>query len=372
MLKNNLVIFPTSRAIREEITSQKQTNQLLNKYISIGDFFQRVILDSKNRKFCDKNLKILYLKEAIKNSSLDKLGLSHDFSTFVKQSEYLFRFFIEISNEYVKFDTLLEHDTYIHYSDHIEVLKQIHTTYCQILEENGYVDNIILPNSYKINSEYIEQFEDITLYLEGYLSKFEKRVIWDIAKIVKTNIIITFNEFNKKNMELFEIDDLKIDTTYTIDITNNKIVNSEELRVKNEAIVISPVSSQIEQIAFIKYYIAQMVNSGIEPEKIAVAVPNEKISTMLELFDTEHYFNFAMGRSVSNSRLSQTLKHITKLLVDQEPKDEEVSKFLGLDEKVFNELFKKYWNSELTKDLFDQVFEYVYSLENDEEVIEKL
>ncbi|MEA3354349.1 MAG: PD-(D/E)XK nuclease family protein [Campylobacterota bacterium] len=372
MLKNNLVIFPTSRAIREEITSKKQRNQLIKKYISIGDFFGRVILDSKNRKFCDKNLKILYLKEAIKNSSLDKLGLSHDFSTFVKQSEYLFRFFIEISNEYVQFDTLLEHDTYIHYSDHIEVLKQIHTKYCRILEENGYVDNIILPNSYKINTEYIEQFEDITLYLEGYFSKFEYKIISDIAKIVTTNIVITFNEFNKKNMELFNLDDLKLDTTYTIDITNNKIVNSEELRVKNENIVISPVSSQIEQIAFIKYHITQMVNSGIEPEKIAVAVPNEKISTMLELFDTEHYFNFAMGSSVSNSRLSQTLKHITKLLVDHEPKDEEISKFLNLDQNTFNDLFKKHWSNELTKTLFDQVFEYVYSLENDEEVIEKL
>ncbi len=373
MLKNNLIVLPTSRAIREITAKEKSTNQLLPKYISIGDFFSRAVLDEKNRKFCEKNLKILYLKEAIKNSALDRLGLSHDFSTFVKQSEYLFRFFTEVSNNYVSFDTLLEHDTYIHYSDHIEILKQIHKTYCNILDENGYVDNIMLPESFSINSDYIEQFESITLYIEGYLSKFEQKIISRISSIVQTNIKITFNEFNKKNMELFELEEeLQTDTSYTIDLTEKKLLEKEPLANRNKDIVISPVSSQIEQVAFIKYQMTQMVNKGIEPEKIAVAVPNEKISSILELFDKEHYFNFAMGRGLSNSKITKTIKHITKILVDHEPKDEETSRFIELDLEVFNDLFKKNWSSKLTKEIFNDIFEYIYSLENNEEILEKL
>ncbi|MEA3383803.1 MAG: PD-(D/E)XK nuclease family protein [Campylobacterota bacterium] len=373
MLKNSLVVYPTSRAIREEVSKKRSFNQLLEKYISIGDFFQRVVLDKDNRKFIDKNLKILYLKDAIKNSSLEKLGLSSDFSTFIKQSEYLFRFFIETSNEYVEFDTLLSFDTYTLYSDHISILKTIHKNYTKLLQDNNYVDNILLPNRYIINSEYIEQFTDITINLEGYLSSFEFKVISDISKQINTKIVFTLNEFNQKNMKLFNVDDnLDLDTTYTIDISNNKIVDSKALNKENQTIVISPVSSQIEQIAFIKYQIAKMIKNGIEPEKIAVAIPNETIATTLEMFDSEHYFNFAMGRGIQKSRVVQTLKHINKILVDYEPKDDELSKFLELDFDIFNCLFKNHWNNILTKDLFDEIFKYLLSLESNEEIKEFL
>lgn len=231
----------------------------------------------------------------------------------------------------------------------------------------------MLPGSYNINSDYIEQFESITLYIEGYLSKFEQNIISDISKLTKTNIKITFNEFNKKNMELFDLEEeLQSNTTYTIDLTEKKVLEEEALENRNKDIVISPVSSQIEQVAFIKYQITQMVNKGIEPEKIAVAVPNEKISSILELFDKEHYFNFAMGRGLSNSKITKTIKHITKILVDHEPKDEETSRFIELNMEVFNDLFKKNWSSKLTKEIFNDIFEYIYSLENNEEVLEKL
>ena len=272
----------------------------------------------------------------------------------------------------MEFDTLLEHDTYIHYSDHIEILKQIHKTYCTILDENGYVDNIILPSSYMINKEYIEQFNDITIYIEGYLSKFEQKILQDVSKTVTTHIKITFNEFNKKNMDLFEIEDLQTNTSYTIDITNNKIIDSFKINNQNKDIAISPVSSVIEQVAFIKYHINKMVKKGIEPEKIAVAVPNEKISTLLELFDEEHYFNFAMGRGLGRSRLLQSIKHISKLIVDYEPKDDETSSFLKLDMEIFNTLFKQNWVKELTKEIFERIFEYIRTLENDEEILEKI
>ncbi|MEA2050540.1 MAG: PD-(D/E)XK nuclease family protein [Campylobacterota bacterium] len=373
MLKNSLIILPTSRAIREEILRLKSKNQLLDKYITIGDFFQVAVLDKKNRTFCEKNIKILYLKEAIKNTNLEKLGLSSDFSTFVKQSEYLFRFFIEISNEFVDIKSLLEYDTYSLYSDHIEILQAIYKNYKELLENDGYVDNILLPNSYIINDQYIKQFDTITIYLEGYLSGFEYKVIDDISDITQTNIVFTLNQFNQKNKELFCIDDIyDIDTRYKIDITNNKLISKTKDINQNKKITISPVSSAIEQVSFIKYQITQMIKDGIQAEKIAVIVPNEKIATTLEMFDDEHYFNFAMGRGINKTKLVQTLKHISKMIVDFEPKDDEISKFLELDKLVFENLFKNNWNKVLNKEIFNDIFDYLISLESNKDIIDQI
>jgi inactivated superfamily I helicase len=165
ILNNSLIVLPTSRAIREHLIELKTTNQLIKKYISIGDFFQRSVTDTKNRKFVDKHLKIIFLKEAIANIDIEKLGFSRDFTTFLKQSEYIFRFFQELANEYVEVERLVEFDTYEMYGDHLDILKEIYKNYSEILNKHNYCDNILLPNSYEINQDYIEQFDDINLYL---------------------------------------------------------------------------------------------------------------------------------------------------------------------------------------------------------------
>ena len=376
ILNNSLIVLPTSRAIREHLAELKNTNQLIKKYLSIGDFFTRSVVDKNNRKLVDKHLKIIILKEAISNIDIEKLGFSRDFTTFLKQSEYIFRFFQELANEYVEVEKLVEYDTYAIYSDHLDILKEIYKNYLEILNQYNYCDNILLPDSYEINEDYIEQFDDITLYLEGYLSKFEFKILEDISKIQNLTIIITLNEFNKKNIHLFQEygleEELEINHTYTIDLSGLKVMKKEKRNKKSENITISPISSQLEQIAFIKYQITQMCSAGIAPEKIAVVIPNEKISTQLELFDDEHYFNFAMGRGISNNKIVKVVKLITKLLVDKEPKDEEKLKYLQIDKELFSTLFQDNWNRNITEEIFEQILNYLFSFENDDEVLEKL
>ncbi len=373
-LKNSLVVFPTSRAIRYHLSSLKNQNQLLNKNIAIGEFFSLVTLEKENKNFCDKNLKILYLKEAISSIDIEALGFSGDFSTFLKQSDYIFRFFTETANEYIEFDTLLEFDTYALYSDHIEILKNIQKNYREILEINGYTDTFLMPKNYRLNLDYIEQFETITINLEGYLSAFEFTIISEISKVCKTYINITFNEYNQKNKELFGKlkDELETGYSYSIDLTNMKIIKDKEQLSLNQNITISPLSSQLEQIAFIKYHITQMVQNGIDPEKIAVIIPNEQFATSLELFDEEHYFNFAMGRGISDRKIAKVLRVINKILIDFEPKDLEKFNFLGIKEEEFVTIFRDNWNRQITKEIFEQIINYLFSLEEDEEVLEKL
>ncbi len=371
---NSLTVFPTARAVREYVNNAKSTNQLLQKLIPIGEFFQLSVLHKNRKNIIDKNLKIIYLKEAILNSDIEKLGLSRDFSTFLKQSEYIFRFFLETANEYVEFDKLLEFDTYTLYSDHIEILKEVYLNYLEILNKHNYTDNILMPKEYLINKEYLEQFDNITIYLEGYLSGYEFKIISDISKLVNTNINISFNQFNQKNLMLFgDIkDDLKLNHTYTIDISNDKTIQEIKDINLNRNITISAVSSQLEQIAFIKYQITKMIKSGIEAEKIVVITPNEQITKMLELFDKEHYFNFAMGRGIKDNKILQVIKLINKMIIDNEPKDNHKFKFLNIDEDKFLNLFKNNWKSIITQDLFNDITDYLFSFEVDEDILGKL
>ena len=372
--KESIQVFPTSRAIRGYLSSLKTSNQLLDKNITIADLFQRSVLDKQNRKLCEKNLKILYLKEAISNIKIEELGISGDFNTFFKQSDYIFRFFLETANEYIEFDKLLEFDTYLKYSDHIEILQQIYKNYVEILEKNSYTDNILMPKNYILNNNYLEQFNDITIYLEGYLSSYEFNIIKDISKVVQINIKILLNQYNQKNIELFPLlkDNLEIKYSYTIDLTNHKIIDKIKLDDVKQNITISGVSSQLEQISFIKYQIMKMHQKGILPEDIAVIVPNEKISSMLELFDDEHYFNFAMGRGILNNKIVQVIKLINKVLIDKEPKDIEKLKFLEVKDDDFQNIFQNNWDKNIDKNIFDMILNYLFSFEEDEDVLEKL
>jgi len=372
--EERLLVLPTTRAIREYVNSRKSSNQFLDKTITIGDFFARVILPKDHKKTCEKNLRIIFLKQAIQQSELTSLGFSSEFSTFLKQSEYIFRFFNELANEYVEFDSLLEVDTYTLYSDHLEVLKSIYKRYIEILEANNYTDKILLPNNYIINKEYLQEFESVLLELEGYPSKFEFQVFEELASYIPVTIHITFNEFNQKNKELFSFlnEELTTGYKYSIDLTNKKLLYKQEVLTKNSEIIISSVSSSLEQIGFIKEQIVHMCNEGINPEKIALVVPDEKIASSLELFDNEHYFNFAMGRSIKESTIVKVTKLINKLSVDPEPKDFAKFQFFKLSEQKFIELFKNNWNKTIDKEIYNTIVQYLFSFENNDELLEKL
>jgi len=375
LLNNSLVVLPTSRAIREQLTQLQNSNQLIQKYISIGDFFGRSVTEKNKRKALDKNLKILFLKEAIHNIEIEVLGFSKDFTTFLKQSEYIFRFFQELANEYLDINKLLQFDTYAIYADHLDILQVVYNNYMAVLEKNNCYDSITLPSSYVINEDYIKQYECISLYLEGYLSAFEFKILQDISKLIPLHIIVTFNEFNTKNITLFQEyaqEKLEINHTYILDISHQKVNKKTQNKKLTQNIVISSIGSQLEQIAFIKYEITQMIQKGIDPAKIAVVVPSEKISFMLALFDKEHYFNFAMGRDISNHKIVKIVKLISKILVDKEPKDSVKLEYFEIDKKIFENVFQKNWNKIITQEIFESILEYLFSLEINTEVLEKL
>lgn len=373
MLKNNLLVFSSSRAIRHYITQVKDNDQLLDKTITIGDFFSLVSLDQNKRTFIDKNLRVLFLRDSISNEDIKKLGLTLEFSTFLKQSENIIKFFTELSYEDVSFDQLLSVDTYTKYSDHLEVMKTIFTNYKKKLEQHNLTDTIFLPYNFEINMNFLSQYSEITINIDGYLSGYELKILEDISKIVQLNINISINQYNRKYIQLLKLNDhLEIDYNYNIDFTNKKILAKYKDILRTQNIVISSVNSSIEQIAFIKYQISRFVKAGIAPEKIALITPDENFVNMLEVFDGEKYFNYAMGRNITNSRFYKILSLISKIMVDEEPKDLIKQDYYNMDKNVIEQLFLKNWNKLINIDIFNKIFEFIYSLESNEDILEKL
>ena len=372
LFQKELHILPTKRAIRDIVDKNRQNNILLPKYISVGDFFQRVVYEKNNYHQIDPNLKVIFLREAIENIDIEKLGLNKEFSVFFKQSDYIFKFFNELSYEYIDIDRLFEYDIYEMYHEHMSLLKQIYINYTKLLEEHKLTDSFLLPYNFEVNHSYLLYFDMIVFHLEGYLSSYEFKILQTISQQHTLHIKLFINEFNTKIISTFKEFDLKQNYAYTLDLSNNKIISQEPLDFKTPKLCISKVGLRLEQIGFIKYQITQMYNQGIEPQNIAVVLPNEQFAKFLKLFDNEHYFNFAMGNDILNSKIIQILKLIKKIITDYEPYDKFQADFLQLDQQIYENIFLKNWNTTITKKIFDDIFDYLFTLEENKDILQKL
>ena len=373
MLDKTLYIFPTTRAIREFSNAQKEKNQFLPKLISIGDFFQRAIY-TKSKTLISKELQFLYLQEVVQNIDIDKLGLSHSFSSFFKQSEFIIRLFNELSSEYKTLDDLEDVDTYALYQDHLAILKQIQKQYHNVLIQNNYIDQSLLPYHYDINQNFIKEYSSIKLFYDGYFSKFEFNIFQQIAQQVNTFVYVNINHYNLKNIKLFQNISIKLEVgySYEIDLSNKTIVSKQPLKNYNKTLTITPISQRVTQIGFIKYHIYNMIhNHNISPNKIVVVLPDEKFCSLLSIFDDQKYFNFAMGNSIDNANIKLLVDSIVKLIVNFEPYDKDKFTKFGIDNELF-EYLKKSWNRTINRSQLDEILEKIFLVEQNQDIQKQL
>lgn len=371
--KYQLIVFPTSRSIREFIQEKRNTNQLLPKYCTIGDFFSNVIsIGSKH--YCEDELRILYLKEAIETIDLSSLGMNSTLNSLLKQSDYLFRFFAELTHENRTINELNQYDTYAFYQDHLDKLQVIFDRYTEVLKSNNAVDKITLPFEYTLNIDYISQFESIEILYEGYFSAYEFNLLKQIAAIVSLNIKFTLTQFNQKNKTIFNTIGINLenDGIYTIDLSNERIIKNSQLIQSKKTVQIEKSTQRLAQIGFIKYQITKMVQNGIEPDKIIVVLPDESFYRYLQILNEEKYFNFAMGNSIENSLFIQTLEAMYKILSDFEPYDKDKIEKYNLSSAWLFETLQIQMNKNLQQDTFDQIIEFVMQYETRSEVIQKV
>ena len=372
LFKKKLLIFPTSRAIRDFITSQKSENTLLPFIFTIDEFFKKSILFD-NMKYCEEEQRVLFLNEAIKDINISKLGISDNFTKFLKQSDYIYRFFLELASEKIEISDIQNVDTYDFYFEHLQILQTIQKNYIEILEKNSYIDRINLNKHYKINENFLKKFENIELNFEGYFTKVEFDMVEKISKVINLNISFYSNIYNQKSLEVFKNLnlDIKLNHKYKIDLSNKIILEEEQISNNLSFVELKGFSSRLNQIAYIKSVITKSVENGVNPSNIALVLPDESFAVSLQLFDDEKYFNYAMGKSIKNTNLYQVVYSIYSYLNEDEIKHLEFLNFFKIDKLFIDKNMKFLWNKKATKENFLIITDFIKSFETNIELLEK-
>ena len=305
-----LQIYPTSRAIRNERSLQREENGLLPSLMRIDDFERRAIL-LPELAMVDTLQRTLFLQEATRFESFAMLKINRDLVKFFTKSDAIFKFFEELSHEEVGFDNLVEGDAYVEFSEHIEILEELLSNYKKVLNAKGLTDRVFIPSSYQINQGFVESYDKFELYLEGYMSYFELHLIAQIAQTKPFIVHMHTSKFNQKVQERFLEMGIKLENNAMVsfDLQTKNIIYSVKNEKNIEAKVFA-VEERLAQIPLLLEAVQTMVNRGINPEEIVVILPDEAFKESVRLYDKLNNFNFAMGFDYNKTRAYKRLEAI--------------------------------------------------------------
>ena len=305
---NQLHIYPTSRALRNISQSLRNNDGLLPALMRMDEFEKRAVL-IEDRIQIDPLQRILFLREASKFEAFSLLKVDRDLVRFFTRSDALFKFFEELSAEHVDFGTLIQADPYAEFDKHLEVLEELRGRYKKLLDEKGLTDKTFIPESYRLNEGFIKGYEQIDIYLEGYLSRFELELLQKTAEYTRVIIHYSTSMFNRKMLERFKMCGivLKEDREVSFDLGAERVLEDTATGTAMQASLFS-VEERDEQIVLAFLKIEEMVRSGIAPEEIVLVLPDEGFKEHFMLFDTQNNLNFAMGYDYSNGRSYKLLE----------------------------------------------------------------
>lgn len=311
-MNRECIVYPTSRCVREAVACS--TGNFLPAMMTMGEFLSRAYV-AKGKIVPDEDLRLLAMHEASDFSAFASLNIERSFFSFVQNSEYLFRFFEELSSERVSIETLHAVDVYGEYEEHIAILKRLRERYKEICEREGWADRIYNSEYAAVQHDFLRNYETITIIVEGYLSRHEIALIEECAHHLEVILHYTTTAYNRKmTSRLAEMGfELCEGMEYRLSMGTRTIIASKPLAI-NRSVSCEVFHTRLSQTGFIKASVEKFVLDGIAPEKIAVVLPDEDAAAMLKEFDTEGNLNFAMGEPFSTSGIYRELESITLFL----------------------------------------------------------
>lgn len=360
-------VLPTSRAIRSHILSEQASDGFLSNYLSIGEFLQRAVrVDDYHR--IDDDSRTLLLLEAADFKNFSTLNIERNFFTFTQNSSYLFRFFEELSGELVDIHSLDLADTYGDYAEHIVILQELYQRYQKLCDEQQILDNIFLPQKYKLNISFLKQLECVEISVLGYLTNYELELLQAASQVIPVYLRYSANIYNTKLTLKFE--------TLGINIIENsrQRINLQTLEVDEIVAVdekinahVSSFSQALLQVGFVKQKVYEMIDSGIEAEKIVVVLPEERFARHLRRHDQENNFNFAMGISLSESDFVRSLDAVIQYLENSSV--ENIARVNRVGAELYEALYSVYKASVASLN-FSSILEPFLEKEHDQAVID--
>jgi RecB family exonuclease len=313
-MQQSLHLFSNARRIRKEIEQKKQLpSGAIPTYQTIHDFLKTAVF-FKDRVRIDKLSKKLLLYKASKFDKFQKLHFPTHLLEFIKHSSFLSSFIDELSLESVSIESLLEYDYYEDYQDHIHLFGLFMERYEHLLDEHRLVDMLNIHKHQQLNTNYLKNYEQIFLHLDGAINNYELDLYKLIAQVVPLYIVYIPTKYNHKTTSRLELvidKKLPIEKECIIDLRANSF-SSKTIHTKKADITITPCGYKLEQIGFIKQKIAEFVDSGIKPQNIVVVVPDERFVSYIKLFDTKNNLNLAMGYAFTQTNLYKELNFLLK------------------------------------------------------------
>lgn len=308
-----LRIFSSSRQIREYYNHQATHNALLDRAMHISEFLDEVCLSEFH--LISPYESLLLMQEAcLKSKDLEKkLGISAEFFAFLKNNEYLFSFFKELSLEKKSIEELKNNDYYATYNEHLEILDEVYKNYLALLEKNSFYDALSLPKKYTLNKDFLAEYESIVYDLQGFLSKFEEDLLGELSQIKEVILSFKTSKFNLEyllKLDFLKTFDLKINTHYEINLSKQELLREQSLKIRNSKIKLKAFELRALQCAFVMDEISHFIRKGLKAENIVVITPDESFCEFLRLFDKDNMLNFASGISIKESLFYQKLKSL--------------------------------------------------------------
>ena len=355
-------VFSTARQIREFYDSFSTTDSLLPKAITIAEFESKAWI-TPNLIEASEDTRLLLMRECSAFANFEQLHIPKEFTAFLTNSNYIFRLFEELANEEVDISELDMSDTYAEFGEHIAILKELLQRYSKALEQKGLYDSITKPKIAKINNSYLSSLRGVRVHLEGFLSRFEIRMLNEAKKICPLHIVAPITSYNQKVRMWLKEEGVETEqnTLVECDISKGEIVSVERLYEKKPKIFYQIFSSRVMQAAFIFEKIEMFAKNNILPQNIAVVLPEESFAPILKELDILGNLNFAMGFGMSLSKYYQRLKSI--LNFDDET--ERAFRLSRLELTAFVDLKQKASSSELVLWLSGFMYENDDKDEND-------
>ncbi len=305
---HTLLIYPTSRAIRTASDKLKQKNGLLPTLMRMDEFERRVAVVPKCA-LVDPLQRALFLYRAARFEEFGLLNIDHELTRFFTKSDAIFKFFEELAFEGVGIDDLEAADAYEEFEHHLTILKMLLDGYRANLDERDLTDRTFVPSIYKLNIGFLNNFDSIEIFVEGYLSRYELELLAKIAKQKQIIVHYAISCFSSKMQERFQEYGISLpaDSTVSFDFSKKEILEAK----RNKAVInakVFQVEERYEQISVALAKIEQMVRSGIDPDSIVLILPDESIKESLYLYDLMHNLNFAMGFEYSKTPHYKSLK----------------------------------------------------------------
>ena len=349
-----LRIYSSSRKIKQYYEKSKQKNGLLDFAINISDFLDNVCLMEKNKASHYQTL-ILMQKACLKTANLkEKLGISTEFFAFLKNNEYLFSFFKELSLSKKSILDLQNNDYYTAYNEHLQILDEVFKNYLYFLEQENLYDDISLIYEYKLNFDYLDLYDEFIYDLQGFLSKFEQDLLEQISKYKKTTICFKTSIFNIKYLKEFSFLsdlDIKENKYYEINISDKIISKEQDFIKKTQDINIKSFEIRSLQASYVYDNVSKFIKEDLDPQNIIIITPDEEFCDILRFYDKKNMLNYASGISIKESAFYQKLRAL----------------YISANLKDFHQNKNQdYFDNENTKFDFHNVLLNIFELDLDE------